>query len=282
MTDRKRALILYSHGLGDVIILTPHLRQLWKDGYIVDLMCREQVVTSHLLDDCPYVDELFVVPNPHKAKNFSLQKIENELALDEQAEQKDYDYVGKALHVGWQKGLHKIDINSQELGFKPDNEHLEIFVHEDIQKEVTKWLHSEHPYCPWHGYVFRHTAIKEHDWHTWDATEYIKEHFKLQDVYNTGYDGEYYMWKENINYTFALINGATGVILSSSVMVHACEAMDKEIGMETRPFCETRQLVAVQPGDRRLGQALFMCGVTSQPTHPFRPGVRRIAQHAIE
>lgn len=194
-------------------------------------MCREQVTTSHLLDNCPYINRLITVPNPHQAKDFTLQTIENEIALEERAKE-GYDYVGKALHVCWKKGMHKIDINSAELGFEPDSKRLEVFITPEIDKEVYDFLCDYKP--PFinpidEGYILRHTDIKEHEWHTWDADEYITNNYPSIPILNTGFNGLWYLWQEDINYTFVLLRYATYRVLSSSVMVHACEAMDLNI-----------------------------------------------------
>ena len=64
----KKALILYSHGIGDVIMLTPHLRHLYTEGYTIDLMCRVSIRDSKLLDACPYINKLIIVENPWRSK----------------------------------------------------------------------------------------------------------------------------------------------------------------------------------------------------------------------
>ena len=51
----KKALILFWHGLGDIILLTAHLRHLYKKGYKTDLMCLPETRKSRLLDHCLYI-----------------------------------------------------------------------------------------------------------------------------------------------------------------------------------------------------------------------------------
>ncbi len=51
----KRALLLVSHGCGDVLMATPALRALYDKGYEIDIMLRESVVKSGLLNDCPWI-----------------------------------------------------------------------------------------------------------------------------------------------------------------------------------------------------------------------------------
>ena len=74
----KTALILYWHGLGDVIQLTPVLRDIYNQGYLIDLMCRKEVTSSHLLDGCPYIDKLIDVENPFRSPYpFAVQRLAN-------------------------------------------------------------------------------------------------------------------------------------------------------------------------------------------------------------
>lgn len=219
----RRALILYTHGIGDVIMLTPHLRQLYKDGYICDLMCFDSIRKSHLLDECPYTDKLFDTANPHISPKGFAQEYSDSIALW-QERAKDYDEAFMARHPYdlCNMGIHKIDINSKEFGFKPDDEHLEVFLTKEIENEVANNISWD--------YILVHTYIKEHDWHTWDAAEYLaQDKFRGMSIIDTGYAGDYYMWKEDINYTLALLKFASARILSSSFMVHACEAMNLEM-----------------------------------------------------
>ena len=71
------------------LILTPVLRELYNQGYIVDLICRKSVETSHLLDNCSHVDKLIIVPNPWQSPlgfgrqaNENIKKLESEKEKD--------------------------------------------------------------------------------------------------------------------------------------------------------------------------------------------------------
>ena len=215
----KRALILYPHGLGDIIQLTPHLRHLYGEGYITDLMCMSQTASSKLLDNCPYTDKLIDVPNNWKSPLGFDDQIRETMGLFEQL-RKQYDWSGVSNHVGI--GSHnKIDFTSKELGLTIKDKHLEVFISDAVEKYTLKYVKKTYP----KGYIFVHTFIEEHAYHNWDAKEWIKDTFPNLPVVDTGYGGVHYKWADNINATFVLMREASHRVLSSSVMVHACEAM---------------------------------------------------------
>lgn len=220
---KRRALIKYHHGMGDVIQLMPHLRLLYNMGYITDIMGMSQNRTSHLLDACPYTDKLIDIPNTWKSPlGFSRQ-----LTVDmERFEnlRKDYDWSGFANHVGI-GSTDKIDYTSMELGLEVVDKTVEVFISNEIEAVALAFIKTNFP----DGYIFVHTMIEEHTYHNWDAGGWISENLPNLPIINTGYDGNFFMCHEDINFSFVLAREATHRIMSSSVMVHACDAMGSTV-----------------------------------------------------
>jgi len=216
----KKALILYWHGLGDIIQLTPHLRHLYNQGYVTDLMCMEQTAKSKLLDDCPYTDELISVPNTWTSPlGFNRQAqvtIERFNGL-----KTGYDWSGMANHIGI-GGHNKMDFTAKELGLGITDKILEVFISQEVEQGTLEFINNEYP----DGYIFVNTFVEEHTYHDWDASGWIKANLPPLQVIDVGYKGAYYMWTDDINDSFVLLREATHRVLSSSVMVHACEAMN--------------------------------------------------------
>lgn len=220
----KRALICYFHGLGDVIQLTPHMRQLFNDGYgyKVDLMCRKQVKTTHLLDKCPYVDKLIEVPNPWQENDYDdalAEIIKNYNKL-----KTEYDWSGISTHR-LQLPVSKIEMTSLELSLNIEYKYLEVFIPEAIYDDARKFIKCKYP----DGYIHVHTQIENHPVHSWDATEWIDENLPDLPIINTGKGSSMERYHEDINWTFVLIRHATHRVYSSSVMVHASDALNKII-----------------------------------------------------
>lgn len=211
----KKALILYWHGLGDIIQLTPHLRHLYNQGYIIDLMCRKEVGNTWLLDDCFYINELFEVENPWQSRlGFSHQMQVNLQMFNEMTS--DYDWSGKSSHVGITG--HKIDFTSQELGIELEDKSLEVFINKDIEQEAFEYINKNYP----NGYIFVHTYIEWHKYHNWDASNWMKGNLPDLPIFDTHDKG---VVDENINFAFVVAREAKYRVLCSSVFVHACDAV---------------------------------------------------------
>ncbi len=214
----KRALFLYWHGLGDVIILTPLLRELYKQGYVTDLICRKSVESSKLLDDCPYVDKLIIVENPWRSKKgFQAQARENINLLHSLGS--NYDWFGGAGHLS--SFTDKIKRNFEECKLTTADYDLEVFIPVNVEKEVSEYINQNYP----QGFIFNHTMIEFHKNHDWNSAQWIKDNLPNLPVVDTGYTGNYYMKWPDIRYTFALLKHATHRVISSSVFVHACDAL---------------------------------------------------------
>lgn len=211
--EMKRAFILYWHGLGDIILLTAHLRHLYKQGYKTDLMCRRQTMKSHLLDNCPYIDQLITVPNPWKSDlGFNRQANDNIAFFYSLRE--NYDWSGAAPHQRPFLQDHKIDITSYELGLEIEDKKLEVFIPESAERKAREYIDDD--------YIFIHTKPEPHKWHYWDASEWIRENLSpMRLVYAWVLERQF----DDINIAFAIAKRAKHRVLSSSVFVHTCDAM---------------------------------------------------------
>jgi hypothetical protein len=218
----KRCLIMYHHGLGDVIMLTPTLRQLHNEGYEIDLMCREAVGKSKLLENCQYVDELITIENPWRAPlPFKEQLNENVKRFDQL--KKKYDRSCAILtHV---KDKNKIEYNAECLGVELETKNPEVFISNENRSQAKNWLKKN----KMRKYVFQHTQIEFHECHNWNAVNWIRFKFPDCDIFDSGFDGKHYRIFDDINVTFEIARKADHRVLSSSVMVHACDAMNCNI-----------------------------------------------------
>ena len=215
----KKALFLYWHGLGDVIILSPLLRQLHEKGYITDLICRESVRSTHLLDDCPYTGELIIVDNPWRSPlGFQQQAQQNVALLYKLAPR--YEWAQGAIHQG--SFNDKIKHNFLEANLECNDPRLEVFIPEEIDASAMEYVQTHYP----EGFIFNHTMIEFHKNHDWDSSDWIKTNLPQLPVIDTGYNGNYYRKWDDIRYTFALLKYATHRVISSSVFVHVCDALE--------------------------------------------------------
>jgi len=214
----KKALILYWHGLGDVIMLTPHLHHLYKQGYKTDLMCRAMVKDSKLLESCPYVDRLIIVENPWRSKLGFKRQAELNIELFNRMKG-SYDWAGASPHNTKHIKRHKIDMTSAELGLEIKDKKLEVFIPQSAETEALRYISPESKY------IFVQTILEFHSYHDWDASGWIKAYLPPLRTVDLGYKKEYHMAFNDINTAFVLAREAMHRVLSSGVFVHACEAM---------------------------------------------------------
>lgn len=230
---KKKVLIKYHHGLGDVIALTPQLRYLWSKGYQIDLMCREEVTSSHILDDCKYINKIITIPNPWRDKELrtpeEYNRVEKEnTELLESLE--GYDLKLNVDHKNIPQDIPKTIFNSMQCEFTGMTSYdKEIFIPKDVDKQVRQEIAKRFP----DGYTFKHTIIPNHEEHSVG----LDIDFGLP-VFDTSKE----ILNKDINYTFAYIKYASHIIVSSSVMSQAAEALGKKIDILNFGKCDVKVL----------------------------------------
>jgi len=100
----------------------------------------------------------------------------------------------------------------------PTNLNLEVFIPEEIEKMIEEYIAIKFP----NGFIFKHTTPEYHPVHNWDPETWI---MKNLDNELPIFEADSSPWKD-INAAFAMARKATHRVLSSSVFVHACDAMD--------------------------------------------------------
>lgn len=211
----KKALLLFWHGLGDVITLTPHLRYLYNQGYKTDLMCRASVRESKLLDACPYVDKLIIVDNPWRSKlGFHRQ---SQVNLDFFSKlKKDYEWAGASPHRKPFARCYKWDTTSVELGLDVKDVRVEVFIPQSSEEEAIKFVDGD--------YIFVHRLSEYHPVHTWEPTDWVKANLPPFKIVYTDVGAKIRSFN-NINTMFVIARRAKHRVLLSSVFVTACDAM---------------------------------------------------------
>ena len=176
-------------------------------------MARKEVKTSHLLDSCKYINKLIEIPNPWQEPDFNKAMIAQFQKFGKMKVK--YDWAGISPHI-LQSTMSKIDTTAFELKMKPlEDKSLEVFIPNECN-----------PQCRMEDkYIHVHTQIENHPGHNWDASEWIKENLPDLPIVDTGFGGKWYCHDKNINVTFKIAKHATHRVYSSSVMVHAADAM---------------------------------------------------------
>lgn len=221
MSDKKRALILFPHGIGDVIMLTPSLRALHGEGYTIDIMVRPSVIESKLFDACPYIGKLIRARTDTTERGFNAHHMPRFRALSH-----DYDWHGVSrLHA---RCAYRAKLIADELKLLPPDYNFELWIPGVCEEEATIFL-GQH--APNGKFVYVHTQTEIHRTYWWDSKRYVQRTFGNMPVIDSGYGGNVYKRFTNINTHFALLRKATHRVLSLSVMAVAADAMQLNIDL---------------------------------------------------
>lgn len=222
----KTALLLYWHGLGDLICLTPQLRELHRRGYVVDLICRHPAIESQLFVSCPYIRQTISLPykigGPAEGGSSGAKKAQQCFAMFQKLSSNyniAMEFSERPQHI---RG-GKVARNSKVCGFTSlTNLDLEVFISDKAEVTARRYIDTHYP----DGYIFCHTMIEWHQCHNWNAKNWISEHLNDLPIVDTGVNQTHEMLFDDISIAFVLAREATHRVLSSSVFVHACDAMN--------------------------------------------------------
>lgn len=224
---RKKLLINYHHGLGDIIALTPQLRYFYENGYLVDLMARPETKTTHMLDKCPYVDKIIEIENPWRGEDGLRSKNEFDRVLNSNIKKmksmEGYDLKLNVDHTNIKQDIPKVLYNTYQCGILgPMSFDKEVFIPKKVENRVKKEIKKRFP----NGYAFVHLDVPNHQEHSMELTDDFKKDLGMP-IFDTSKE----KLDNDINYTFAYLKYAKVVILSSSVMAQAAEALGKKINI---------------------------------------------------
>jgi len=231
---RKSILIMYWHGLGDLLCLTPQLRYLHGNRWAIDLLVRPQVLSSHLLDACPYTRKVLPLPfiegGPAEGGASGKEKKD---ACNEMYDSLSPRYKKAAkivsLHDSFRHRGGKINRNSRALFYDraartgllklspPSDYELEVFISDRAEEAAKEYIAKNYP----DGFIFKHTTPAYHPAHNWDPSPWISKNLPNLPVFEADFSPS-----EDINFAFVMAREATHRVLSSSVFVHACDAMN--------------------------------------------------------
>lgn len=240
---RKKALLLFPHGIGDTIMAMPCLRTLYHDGYTVDMIVRDSVITSRLLDECPYTDMLYKTESASTFVSFTdmhfplFEKIKSD---------SKFDWTG-AVYLN-HKTKSRVKLIAQELELQPKSCDLEVFIPDAAITKAKQFLASRGI----KQFIFVHTCVPRQPRHNWCSNVWVKKSLPRLPILDTR---TLKKW-DDINVTFALMSMAKYRVLSSSVMVHACDAMDCRITAANYH----RPNNSCLPLDKKLIRSLFIDG----------------------
>ena len=213
-------LIVYPHGLGDIILLTPALRALAGRGNHVAVL--ERFAGTEILDNCPHIDGVhYCLPDPwnspggRNATKAAGCKLACELNL-------------KPTWVWHEPGKHKIHENFRHLGTSHPDLSTEIYPTRKHSFEAIRFISHHHQFGFLHcstGMPGLSAAAAKKDFPSQLGREWLLR-AGCDEVVEVGVE---MAMEQPINTQFMIMFNAHKVCLADSVFYHACHAMNKDV-----------------------------------------------------
>ena len=230
----KKCLLLFRNGIGDLINLTPSLRELHHHGYHADILVRRHLDDSGVFSACPYATLIpmdvgsIAAGGPRGKEASAVSKAEFDKRKG------DYDgswtYRGQAppergsLVAMYYKQTVEAMSLTPTVKIRPGAVYgpPEVWIPEECEQEAAAFVKKKFP----EGFIFKRSFARSHGLHRFrGAEEWIARELPSLPVFDQdAYHAMHSFWS-NINTLFAIAKRAQHVVLYSSVMVHACEAM---------------------------------------------------------
>jgi len=220
----SKIFIIYPHGLGDCILLTPAIKALSLKGYNVSIATLKRFESAEFFQHNPYVDEIFYTKdawNDYNDHKVGFKKVFEE--WNTFAKNNSYNKVTMPFHRG---PKNKTLINLETLGVVDADVHTEIYTSPNdikIAEKLIKDIIGDGAF----GFVQTKTGVARKDLPENYGRSWLKNNKGLDKVIELG--KEINPLEHNINVQFEILRRASAVCLPDSVFYHACHAMDKEV-----------------------------------------------------
>jgi len=221
-----KALVIYPHGIGDCILLTPALRSFHElTGEKCSVATLERFKSAQYFDHCPYIEQVYYTKDAwHDFENVHIGF--QTLYDNWKVFAKDNGYKGVVMPMH-NSPESKILINARTLGIKNfDSPQTDIFTtpedREIADKLITDIVGSEE-----FGFVQTAAGHDVKDLPADFGRDWLLKNRNLKNVIEIGREIDPYA--HNINVQFEILRRASAVCLPDSVFYHACHAMNKPV-----------------------------------------------------
>lgn len=217
-------LILYPHGLGDILLLTPALRAL--DGEPPHVAVLRRFRGTQILDGCPWVEQVhYVLPDPwHDTTKQGCRQWGRNYAKKQ----------GETPVWIWHpKEMHKILYNAHILDVVLVNHRAEVWIDDEAKEIADAWL-REHVRPP---YGFLHCATGMPGWtrvaHKKDfPSQWGRRWLKARGMRDVVEVGESFAKTDfPMPVQFEILRRADVLCLADSVFYHAAHALGKKVDL---------------------------------------------------
>lgn len=218
-------LIIYPHGLGDCLMLTPAIREYYNNfGVKLNIAILERFASSKIFDNNQYVGKVFPVLkdawNDFSNPTIGFEEVRKqgiELALSNNL---------TPIFINHPAPKHKILLCADQLQVNLGSTQIDVYIsNEDkiIADDLIKKFVGENSY----GFVQTHTGVQSKNLPDGFGAKWLRKKNGLEHIIEVGKD--FHHLDYNINIQFEILRRASGVCIPDSVFYHACCGLNKDI-----------------------------------------------------
>ncbi len=221
LSEKKKVLFLFWHGLGDNILATPVIRQYKQTtGNFVGWAMPRKFRSAALFESNPYIDQLHWTSDAwHDFKNYSQGC--KRVTKEGKAIKKEFGYDEICVIDHKSSSKHKIYRTADEMGIDlNDDLHTEVYYDPAQMKPLYKSISLPEKYVFFHG----KTADPLKDFPLEKAKEWLKQKGIDLPVVSPDFSWNYKEYP--IAFAMDVMKKAEHIVVADSVMYHAAHAMD--------------------------------------------------------
>jgi hypothetical protein len=218
-------LIIYPHGLGDCLMLTPALRQYYITyGNKLSVAILERFESSKIFANNPYIDRCFPILKD-AWNDFSSPQV-GFIEVQRQGEliAKENNLI--PIFLNQPPPTHKIFKNAELLGLQLNSTQIDVFISEN-DKKVAEELIQKFVENNEYGFIQTHTGVPSKDLPNSFGEKWLRKHNGLNHFIEIDKNFKYNEY--NINIQFEILRRASAVCVPDSVFYHACSGLNKNI-----------------------------------------------------
>ena len=247
-----KTLIIYPHGLGDCLMLTPSLREYYnKYGVKLSVAILERFSTSKIFKNNPYVEKVFPVLKDAWNDFSSPQLGFIEVQKMGQLLAKENNLIN--VFLDHPRPTHKILVNAQQLNLVLESTDIDVFISDNeklIANELIEKFVGNNPY----GFIQTHTGAGNRELPEGFGEKWLRKAKDLE--YFIEVDKTYKHKNYSINVQFEILRRASAVCLPDSVYYHACVGLKKTIDFAFFPMGDPEYL-RVKNLDLKVKENIF-------------------------
>jgi len=223
--------VYYPHGFGDVVMLTAALREWFYNHGPCDLVVQQPIVDSKMLDACPYVNNLFGLPQElykQSPVNYVVDPTYLENICRNMLPQKDLAFI---WHQSPMTGESKILENFRLMGLRVTNPQTEVFStpadRAKAKELIRKWVGGK-PY----GFI-QAEARTSMSLPAEFAREWLRKRCGISEIIEVG--TTYNPKEVPFGVQVELVRFAAEVIVPDSCFLHVAAALNRPIELVFAP-----------------------------------------------